>query len=183
MAGWKDKRKVMKRYDLTAEMYEERYAQEQQSKYGAALENVCLAGKRVLDVGCGMGLFFRFASAASMVVGVDVSRKLLGKARDEAKKCNDSYVLQADADHLPFCEGTFEAVFGFTVLQNMPKPKETLAELKRVTKPNGNVVVTGLKKAFPLNIFLDILEGSSLKLISFLDRENLNCYVAVLASQ
>ena len=121
--------------------------------------------------------------AASMVVGVDISRKLLGKARDEAKKCSDSYVLQADADHLPFCEGTFEAVFGFTVLQNMPKPKETLAELKRVTKPNGNVVVTGLKKAFPLNIFLDILEGSPLKLISFLDRENLNCYVAVLSSQ
>jgi hypothetical protein len=42
------------------------------------------------------------------------------------------------------------------------------------------VVVTGLKKAFPLNTFLDFLDGSSLQLASFVDRENLNCYVAVL---
>ncbi len=121
MAGWKDKRMVMQRYDLTADMYEERYAAEQQAKYGAALENVGLAGKRVLDVGCGTGLFFGYASAAEMVVGIDLSRKLLQKAQAQAKKSPHVFVVQADADHLPFAEGFFEAVFAFTVLQNMPK--------------------------------------------------------------
>ncbi len=183
MAGWKDKRKVMQRYDLTADMYEERYREEQQAKYGAALENIELAGLRVLDVGCGTGLFFSHVDGASMVVGVDISRKLLLKAKDEAKKSGNVFVLQADADHLPLREGFFDAVFAFTVLQNMPKPEETLGELKRVTALGGNVVVTGLKKAFALNTFMDMLEGTSLQVASFVDRENLNCYLAVLSAR
>ena len=49
----------MQRYDVTAEMYDERYADEQQRKYKKALENVNVTGKTVLDVGCGSGLFFQ----------------------------------------------------------------------------------------------------------------------------
>ena len=184
MPGWKDKRRVMHRYDLTADMYEERYAEEQRAKYRAAIENVNMAGGVVLDVGCGTGLFFsQVAAQVSMVVGVDFSRKLLLKAKDKAKKLSNVFVLQADADRLPFRKGFFDAVFAFTVLQNMPKPSETLNELKRVTKPSGSVAVTGLKKAFPLDAFMDVLEGTSLRVASFVDIEDLKCYVAVLATQ
>ena len=183
MAGWKDKRRVMHRYDLTADMYEERYAEEQHAKYRVALENVNMSGV-VLDVGCGTGLFFsQVASQVSMVVGVDISRKLLLKAKDKAKKLSKVFVLQADTDHLPFGEGFFDAVFAFTVLQNMPQPSETLRELKRVAKSGGSVVVTGLKKAFPLDTFMDVLEGTSLRVASFVDIENSKCYVAVLSGQ
>ena len=158
MAAWKDKRKIMQRYDLTAEMYDERYAEEQKAKYKKTLENVNVAGGLVLDVGCGSGLFFsQVAAQAEMVVGVDVSRKLLLKAKEQASAFRNVFVLQADADHLPFRDGFFGGVFAFTVLQNMPKPAETLCELKRVAKRGGRVVVTGLKKAFPLNRFMDVL--------------------------
>ena len=76
----------MQRYDLTAEMYDERYAEEQKAKYGAALENVNVADGAVLDVGCGSGLFFSNRGAkAKMVVGVDISRKLLLKAKEQAQ--------------------------------------------------------------------------------------------------
>ena len=51
MADWKDKRRVMQHYDLTSEMYEERYAREQKAKYEAALENVDVSGGVFLDVG------------------------------------------------------------------------------------------------------------------------------------
>jgi ubiquinone/menaquinone biosynthesis C-methylase UbiE len=174
----------MKRYDLTADMYEERYAEEQQAKYRAALESVDAAGGVVLDVGCGTGLFFsQVAAQASMVVGIDISRKLLLKAGDKAKKLSNVFVMQVDADHLPFREGSFDAVFAFTVLQNMPKPSETLCELKWVAKLGGSVAVTGLKKAFPLDEFMDVLEGTSLRVASFVDIEDLKCYVAVLAAQ
>ena len=123
MASWKDKRKIMQRYDVTAEMYDERYAQEQQRKYKKALENVYVAGKAVLDVGCGSGLFFKeVAAQAGLVVGVDVSRKLLLKAKEQGSAFSNVAVLQADADHLPFKDGLFGAVFAFTVLQNVPKP-------------------------------------------------------------
>jgi ubiquinone/menaquinone biosynthesis C-methylase UbiE len=184
VAGWREKRRVMRRYDLTADMYEERYAEEQRAKYRAALENVTVAGGAVLDVGCGSGLFFsHVASCASVVVAVDVSRRLLLKARGEAKMAGNVFVLQADADHLPFSNGFFDAVFTFTVLQNMPDPSQTLGELKRVVAAGGIVVVTGLKKAFPLETFVDFLEGTSLQVASFLDRDDLKCYVAVLIAK
>jgi len=43
--------------------------------------------------------------------------------------------------------------------------------------------VTGLKKAFPLETFVDFLEGTSLQVASFLDRDDLKCYVAVLIAK
>jgi ubiquinone/menaquinone biosynthesis C-methylase UbiE len=182
--GWKDKRKIMQRYDVTAEMYDERYGQEQAAKYKKALENVDVAGRAVLDVGCGSGLFFgEVAAQAELLVGIDVSRKLLLKAKKQAFAFGNVFVLQADADHLPFRDGFFGCVFAFTVLQNMPKPAETLRELKRVVKCGGRVVVTGLKKAFPLTAFMDVVEGSGLKLAAFVDDEAVNCYVAVLEAQ
>ena len=164
-------------------MYDERYAEEQQRKYKKALENVSLAGNAVLDVGCGSGLFFKeVAAEADMVVGIDVSCKLLLKAKEHARAYQNAFILQADADHLPFKDGFFDAVLAFTVLQNMPKPHNTLCELKRVAKNGGRVVVTGLKKAFPLTTFMDVLESSGLKIITFIDDEEVNCYVTVLAT-
>ena len=66
-------------------MYEERYSGEQKAKYKAALEKVDVAGGVVLDVGCGSGLFFREIAARSrIVIGIDISRKLLQKAKDQA---------------------------------------------------------------------------------------------------
>ncbi|HUK85394.1 MAG TPA: hypothetical protein VLU95_06000, partial [Candidatus Acidoferrum sp.] len=64
---------------------------------------------------------------------------------------------------------------------NMPKPTETIDELKRTTKVDGRVVVTGLKKAFTLTNFMDFLESSGLTVVSFVNDENLKCYIAVLA--
>ena len=181
MTGWKDKRIVMRRYNLTAEMYEGRYAKEQKSKYVAALENVVVADEVVLDVGCGSGLFFReIAAQAKMIIGLDISRKLLLQAKHHAAAFGNVFVLQADADYLPFGEGVFDLVFAFTVLQNMPDPSATLKELKSVAKTAGKIVVTGLKRFFSLTAFMDFLEASGLTLVTFVDREDLKCYVSVL---
>ena len=182
MIGWKSKRKVMQSYDVTAEMYDERYSEEQKRKFKKALENVEVTCTAVLDVGCGSGLFFQeIASNTTLVVGVDVSHNLLLKARKKAEKFLNVFLLQADADHLPFTDRAFDAVFSFTVLQNLPKPKETLCELERVTKFSGEIAITGLKKAFPLKKFMDVLEDSCLKVVAFADNEDINCYIAVLA--
>jgi ubiquinone/menaquinone biosynthesis C-methylase UbiE len=179
--AWRSKRKVMHAYDVTAEMYDERYSDEQHRKYQKALENVDVSDATVLDVGCGSGLFFsEIAVKAKFVVGIDVSKKLLLKAK--ANDGGNVFVVQADADHLPFCEGFFDAVFSFTVLQNMPKPAVTLVELKRVTLQGGKIGVTGLKKAFSLDTFMDLVEGSGMQLATFVDEEAINCYIAVLAT-
>ncbi len=183
MSDWKDKRSVIDRYNATAEGYEELYGQEQSRKYQKTLEKVDTKNLAVLDVGCGSGLFFsQVAGQAKIVVGVDVSLELLSKAKEHARGFGNVYLVQADADHLPFLNGFFGAVFAFTVLQNMPKPSETLAELKRVARVGGKVAVTGLKKAFGLERFMDVLEESTMPLAAFLDEKEVNCYIAVLTA-
>jgi ubiquinone/menaquinone biosynthesis C-methylase UbiE len=134
----------------------------------------------ILDVGCGSGLFFSFAtSMAQMIVGVDFSHELLLKAKLRAKQFANIHVIQADADHLPFKKTLFDAVFAFTMLQNMPAPKKTLQEIKQQININGRLVVTGLKKAFLITVFLDLFDDNNLKLLEFIDKPNLNCYIAI----
>jgi ubiquinone/menaquinone biosynthesis C-methylase UbiE len=183
LLSWKAKRKVMKRYDLTAEMYEERYAEEQRVKYRKALENFDVAALAVLDVGCGSGLFLSYvADRVEFFVGVDVSRKLLLGAKVRSVDFKNASVLQADADHLPFKEGVFGGVFAFTLLQNMPQPYETLSELGRVAISGGRIIASGLKKAFGIDGFMDVIKSSGLDLVSFLDDKLINCYIALLAT-
>jgi len=178
---WSKKREVMQRYDASVETYEGLYGEEQEAKYRKALENVQVEGT-VLDVGCGNGLFFpKVADRAEMVVGVDVSRMLLQKAKKQAKRYGNVHLVQVDADHLPFKDGSFKLVFSFTVLQNMPNPTAAICEFKRAAKTGGVLVVTGLKKAFGLTVFLDLFEATGLRLVSFVDDDALKCYVAVAA--
>jgi hypothetical protein len=73
-------------------------------------------------------------------------------------------------------------VFAFTVLQNMPKPAETLTELKRTAKCNGAIVATGLKKAFSLEAFEALLRQADLRVVSITDDAALKCYVAISVS-
>ena len=179
---WREKRKVIQQYDASSEMYEGLYGEEQQAKYSKALENINLNGRMVLDVGCGSGLFFeKVAGKAEMVVGIDVSLRLLLKAKEQTKIYGNTHVLLADADHLPFKKGSFDLVFSFTVLQNMPKPKETLLEIKRVVRVEGRVVVSGLRKAFGLSAFLDLFETAGLRVVGFVDDDHLKCYIAIAA--
>ena len=184
VSEWKQKRSVIRRYDLTAHLYDLRYAEEQEAKYRIALESVRIARDSVvLDVGCGTGLLFsRVASKAGTVVGVDVSGEVLLRAREYAQDFQSVHLVQADADHLPFRNACFNAVFAFTVLQNMPKPWETLVEIRRTAKREAFIVVTGLKKAFSLEGFGALLRQAGLRAISLRDDGFLGCYVAVCRS-
>ena len=179
MDKWQKKRSIMHRYDITATMYDARYAEEQEAKYKAALAELNVSGA-VLDVGCGTGLLFNhLANQAETVVGVDLSVKLLTKARERANAYGNVQVIRADADHLPVKSECFAAVFAFTVLQNTPKPAETLTELKRVAKRSSAIVVSGLKKVFNLEAFKALLRREGLRVVSLEDTSILKCYVAV----
>ena len=177
---WDQKRKLIRRYDLTAKMYDARYAEEQELKYAKALARLNIArSSDALDVGCGTGLLFKHVAAeAKTVVGVDISGKLLLRAKESARDFRNVHLVQADADHMPFKDNHFSVVFAFTVLQNMPKPLETLNEIKRVAKLEASIVVTGLKKAFSLEAFRKLLQSAGLQLVSLEDADALKCYVA-----
>jgi len=142
-AGEKDKRLVERLYDETADIYDERYAESQRVKY-VVVEDVLrgLTGScLVLDVGGGTGLLSSFLSGAR-VVTVDRSRGMLSRARGVLK-------VRADADLLPFEDSRFDIVCAFTLLQNMPDPRQTLVELLRVTK-RGGWLVFSLMRSLPV---------------------------------
>jgi ubiquinone/menaquinone biosynthesis C-methylase UbiE len=180
MNEWDKKRDVMKRYNLTAHIYDMQYAEEQNAKIQAVMQNIKMEKESsVLDVGCGTGLLFNcVANKAKTIVGLDISRKILLQAKERTKKFPNVHLILADADNMPLKEGTFSHLFAITLIQNVPSPFKTLNEVKRVTQENAFMVVTGLKKKFSVEVFKSLLQNASLNVIT-LKSESLKCYVAV----
>ena len=57
------------------------------------------------------------------------------------RKTNEIYLVQADAENLPFPVNHFDAAFATLVFCSIPKPENAFAELKRIVKPNGKIIL------------------------------------------
>jgi ubiquinone/menaquinone biosynthesis C-methylase UbiE len=180
MNEWAKKRDLRHRYDLTTHIYDMQYAEEQTAKIKAALESVKIEkDSLVLDAGCGTGLLFGYvADKAEATVGLDISKKILLQAKKRAKSFQNIHLILADADNMPLNEYIFSHVFSITLIQNMPNPAKTLNEIGRVAKESAVIVVTGMKKAFTLEEFEELLRDAGFNII-ILNDEGLKCYVAV----
>jgi len=181
MSEWKKKRKVMRHYDQSAEVYDTQYFEEQEAKIGAAMNNLTLSRDSfILDVGCGTGLLFmHIAEKTKLVIGTDISKGLLEEAKKRAEAYKNVALIQADADNMPFSNKTFNAVFAITLLQNMPNPRTTLNEIKRVSKSNAKIVVTGLKKAFTQEDFVKLIEQAGLRVAILKLDKQMREYVSI----
>jgi ubiquinone/menaquinone biosynthesis C-methylase UbiE len=179
MGVWDKKRNIMHRYDLTARIYDMRYAEEQTVKIEAALKHMKVKGCMALDAGCGTGILFSYvADKARMTVGLDVSKKTLLKAKERARDYANVHLVCADVDNMPVEDGVFDKVFAMTLIQNTPNPAETLKQIRRVSADNALIVVTGLKKIFARSVFQQLLKNAGLNNVAIED-EGLKCYVAV----
>lgn len=181
MTQWKKKRQTMQHYNQSAAVYDAQYHEEQEEKIKAALAELNLAKENlILDAGCGTGLLFpHVAERVRLVVGVDISARILKEAKKRIKEYLNTAVIIADIDYMPFPNDTFDAAFAITLLQNMPKPRQTLNEMKRVIKQNATIVATGLKKTFSRKEFTRLLRGAGLEIKTLKLDENLKEYVAV----
>ncbi|MBX5321499.1 MAG: class I SAM-dependent methyltransferase [Candidatus Bathyarchaeota archaeon] len=182
MNEWNQKFDAMQHYNLTAKTYDLQYAEEQKVKIETALKNVKLPeNSLILDIGCGTGLLFEYvADKAEMVVGLDISKKILEQAGKRALKFGNVHLVLADADHAPFKNETFSHLFAITLLQNMSNPEKTLAEIKRVAKREALIIVTGLKKKFSAEYLEGLLRKLDLNIVEIKDgNQALKCYVAV----
>ncbi len=170
----------MRRYDATAGIYDGRYAPEQTAKIQAALKHSDVGPKSVvLDAGTGTGLLFsHIANRALQVVGIDISSRSLMQAKRYLNEHRNVQIVQADIDALPFRNSCFTHVFALTVIQNVPQPLKTIAELKRVVMGDGRLVITGLKRIFSRTTFVSILRNSGLRVASLESQDSLECHVA-----
>ena len=94
------------------------------------------AGECILDLGCGDGqLTLRVAMTGANVTAVDASPQMVAAARERGVEAD-----QANAESLPYAEGTFDAVFSNAVLHWVRDHDAMLAEVHRVLKPGGRFV-------------------------------------------
>ncbi|HEY7167899.1 MAG TPA: metalloregulator ArsR/SmtB family transcription factor [Candidatus Binatia bacterium] len=112
-----------------------------------AIEKLLPANMMIADVGCGTGsLTFELARFARTVVGIDQSREMLERARHTARSRDIQNVefRRGNALKLPLGTRTFDAAFCVMVLHFLPQPERAIAELCRITRPGGTVVVLDL---------------------------------------
>lgn len=101
--------------------------------------------KKILEIGCGYGRLLKILSKnANNVSGIDFSKSLLKKAKENLKDKKNVQILEMNAKNLSFKDDFFDyslcldASFG-----NMPKiEKEVLKEMKRVTKKEGEIIIS-----------------------------------------
>lgn len=108
-----------------------------------------LPGEHILDVGCGTGIFTEdmFTTEAE-IVGLDISLPMLQRAK--RKLINRSFTaVIGDIVDLPFSDETFNKVCSITALEFVKDGGRAAAELNRVTRKNGTVVVATLNSLSP----------------------------------
>jgi SAM-dependent methyltransferase len=101
-----------------------------------------VAGKRVLDAGCGIGYGMAMLAAESpaSLVGVDIADEALARARDELGE--DVELVRADVRDLPFDSQTVDVVVCFEVIEHVDRQADALSELKRVLRPDGTLLIS-----------------------------------------
>jgi len=99
-------------------------------------------GKRVLDVGCGAGTdLVRFAKGGALVSGVDISPSAVALARQNFSQQDlEADLREADGEHLPYADGTFDLVFAHGVVQYTPDSRALVEECRRVLKQGGDAI-------------------------------------------
>lgn len=105
-------------------------------------------GELILDVGCGTGIFTTgVLHSGARVVGADVSVPMLRVA--VARSGAGFAGVCADMCALPFSNNAFDRVFSMTAIEFVADGAGAIAELNRVVKPGGRVVVTTLNSLSP----------------------------------
>jgi SAM-dependent methyltransferase len=106
-------------------------------------EFVPLSGdERALDAGTGTGaLAFALAPLVREVVAVDVVPELLARARERAQDVPNVSFAEGDLTRLEFERASFDLAATLRTLHHVPRPELAVAELARVTRPAGLVLV------------------------------------------
>ncbi|MDQ2069092.1 class I SAM-dependent methyltransferase [Natronospira bacteriovora] len=102
------------------------------------------SGKRILEVGVGTGLSLPDYQPDVKVVGIDISSDMLAIAQERARSGQLEHVealLEMDAENLSFDDNSFDAVIAMYVASVVPNPGRLMAEMARVCKPGGDLLV------------------------------------------
>lgn len=136
---------VKKSYARWAPIYDKTFGAATQRGRQRAVSFINTHGGSILEVGVGTGLSLPQYAPEVDVTGVDYSEEMLEKAEDKVRRLGLSQVTslrQMDARELGFADGTFDIVVAMHIMSVVPDPEKVLAEMARVCKPGGIVLIT-----------------------------------------
>ncbi len=106
---------------------------------------VDLEGRRVLDVGCGVGMYTAaFSQHTAHVWGVEIESARARQAKEHA-----AGVAQAVGERLPFASGSFDLLFSHEVLEHVDDDRACAVEIVRLARPGGRIVIFVPNRLYP----------------------------------
>jgi phosphatidylethanolamine/phosphatidyl-N-methylethanolamine N-methyltransferase len=102
-----------------------------------------LAPRHILEVGVGTGLSLAHYPAGSRITGIDLSDEMLATARRRVPSHQAARIelYKMDAEAMDFADGHFDCVTLPYVLSVTPNPERLVAEVRRVCRPGGDIVI------------------------------------------
>ena len=144
-------RKTLELPEVHARWIDDFYTDESSPFYEAAFDRIAarLAGREkacFLDAGCGDGAHtIRLAKRGYPVFGLDFSDHILAKARENVVANNLDRMVRFERGSLlklPIADRSFDFVLCWGVLMHIPEVETAIAELARVVKPNGFLIIS-----------------------------------------
>lgn len=133
-----------KLYSDLAPLYDKTFAKFFYSRERTVIQDLNLpSGAQILEVGVGTGTSFPAYPRDCHVVGIDMAPKMLSHAQEKIAKNDWRHleVREMDALNLTFADDAFDYVMAFHVVSVVPDPVRMMAEMQRVCRPGGTIVV------------------------------------------
>jgi 2-polyprenyl-3-methyl-5-hydroxy-6-metoxy-1,4-benzoquinol methylase len=103
-----------------------------------------LSGKRVLEIGCGVGsAACILAMAGSQVTAIDLTEKAAEIARENTRiqGLNSIAIFRMDAERMEFANNSFDYAYSWGVVHHSNAPEQIIAEIARVLRPGGRGLI------------------------------------------
>lgn len=115
----------------------------QDRRLGLIRDYTSLEGRRVLDIGCGIGTYVtKFAQHGANAFGIDV-------AFDRVQKGHSLKLAQALSEQVPFPDSTFDMALLHEVIEHVQDDRQTVAEAVRIVRKGGRVLIFAPNRGWP----------------------------------
>jgi 2-polyprenyl-3-methyl-5-hydroxy-6-metoxy-1,4-benzoquinol methylase len=114
--------------------------------FNELLTGIDLKNKKVIEVGCGLGIYsLKMSQKGAVVTGIDVGERLIKISRKKVR--NGKFVVGSALD-IPFRKDKYDITLCTEVIEHTENPERAISELFRVTKPGGYIILTTPNKVF-----------------------------------
>jgi SAM-dependent methyltransferase len=108
-------------------------------------DHVDLEGKRILDIGCGLGMYVeKFRNFSDRVYGVDVDPEKVAQASQRLPN-----ILEAPGEALPFPDESFDVILLHEVIEHVDDDYATIREAYRCLAPGGQIIIYAPNRLYP----------------------------------